>query len=138
MEFKGEYLTYEEYKALGGTLDLTPFNILEFEVRRIIDLRTQNRLKNIDDIPQEVKMCEFDLINSINGYSQSKHLISENGNVTSTTTDGYSESYLTPLQIKEIVKSKETEVKDIIRDYLGGVIVNDEHILFAGVNNVSK
>ena len=47
MEFKGQYLTYEDYKALGGTLDLTPFNLLEFEARRRIDIKTQNRLKNI-------------------------------------------------------------------------------------------
>ena len=55
MEFSGQYLTYEEYKALGGTLDLTPFNLLEFESRRLIDTRTHNRLKNVDNIPEEVK-----------------------------------------------------------------------------------
>ena len=66
MEFSGQYLTYEEYKALGGTLDLTPFNLLEFESRRRIDTRTFNRLKGIDSdgIPQEVKICEFKMINS--------------------------------------------------------------------------
>ena len=70
MEFNGQYLTYEEYKALGGSLDLTPFNLLEFESRRRIDIRTQCRLKDIDskDIPQEVKLCEYALINSINSY----------------------------------------------------------------------
>ena len=55
MEFKGQYLSYNEYKALGGeTLDQMPFNLLEFEARRKIDSRTQNRLKNINssDIPQ--------------------------------------------------------------------------------------
>ena len=30
MEFNGQYLTYNEYKALGGSLDITPFNLLEF------------------------------------------------------------------------------------------------------------
>ena len=53
MEFSGQYLTYEEYMALGGTLDLMPFNILEFEARRQIDIKTFNRIKNLDskDIP---------------------------------------------------------------------------------------
>ena len=138
MEFKGQYLEYQDYKGLGGTLDLTPFNILEFEARRIIDIRTQNRLKEIDDIPQEVKMCEYAIINSIENYSKSTMSISENGNVTSVNTDGYSESYLTPMQIKEIIISKDTEIKEIIRNYLGGVIVNGQHILFVGVDNVSK
>ena len=42
MKFKGQYLTYQEYKGLGGTLELTPFNILEFEARRRIDEITHN------------------------------------------------------------------------------------------------
>ena len=46
MEFEGQYLTYEEYIDLGGTLDLMPFNLLEFEARRKIDIRTQSRLKD--------------------------------------------------------------------------------------------
>ena len=46
MEFEGQYLTYEDYKGLGGTLDLMPFNLLEFEARKKIDINTKNRLKN--------------------------------------------------------------------------------------------
>jgi hypothetical protein len=67
MEFKGQYLTYEEYRALGGTLDLTPFNLLEFEARKKIDLWTDNRLVNLENsnIPNEVKMCEFKIIDSV-------------------------------------------------------------------------
>ena len=59
MEFSGQYLTYDEYKALGGNLDITPFNLLEYEARRIIDSRTLQRLKGIEKIQQEVKMCMF-------------------------------------------------------------------------------
>ena len=68
MEFKGQYLTYQEYKGLGGTLSLTPFNLLEFEARREIDLRTQSRLVNEKEIPEEVKMCVYNLINTLNLY----------------------------------------------------------------------
>ena len=45
MQFEGQYLTYPEYRSLGGTLDITPFNLLEFEARRKIDIETQSRLK---------------------------------------------------------------------------------------------
>ena len=65
MEFSEQYLNYEDYKSLGGTLDIMPFNILEFESRKIIDTRTQSRLKSIDVIPQEVKMCMFAIMNAI-------------------------------------------------------------------------
>ena len=67
MDFEGQYLTHEEYEALGGTLGQMPFNLLEFEARRKIDIRTQNRLKNVDstELPQAVKLCVNKLINSI-------------------------------------------------------------------------
>lgn len=122
MEFNGQYLTYEEYRALGGTLDLMPFNLLEFEARKQIDLRTFNRLVNIE-IPQEVKMCEFNLINSIKNYAVSMSTIS--GNVASESTDGYSVSYITANQISDVVKSKSAELNDIIKTYLSECKLED-------------
>ena len=62
MEFEGQYLTYEEYKALGGTLDLMPFNIAEKKARKLVDERTYSRLKKIENQVQDVKMCIFELI----------------------------------------------------------------------------
>lgn len=135
MDFNGQYLTYDEYKALGGTLDLTPFNLLEYEARRRIDIRTFNRLKEVEtkDIPMEVKMCEYNLINSMTTYSETLNGVASKGNVASESIDGYSISYITPTQIGEIIKSKSSELDDIIRNYLIGVEVNDEYILYAGV-----
>lgn len=133
MEFSGQYLTYEEYKVLGGTIDLMPFNVSEYETRRMVDIRTQNRLKDIEKVPDEVKMCINRMINSIEPYIKSAKQIAENGNIASVGTDGYSESYITPTQIKDIILSKKTEMEDIMRNYLIGVIVNDEHIMFTGV-----
>lgn len=132
MEFSGQYLTYEEYKGLGGTIDLTPFNLLEFEARRKIDIRTQDRLKGFEseEIPQEVKMCVYALINSIVIFSNS---MNNAGNITSESTDGYSVSYITPNLIGEVVMSKNKELDDIIKTYLLGVVFNGEHLLYAGV-----
>ena len=140
MEFSGQYLTYEEYRGLGGTLDLMPFNLLEFEARRKIDIRTQNRLKEIDsaNIPQEVKMCEYKLINSINEFAEATNNVASGGNVASENTDGYSVSYITANQISDVVKSRNAEIEDIIRNYLVGVIVNGEHIMYLGVDNDNK
>mgnify|MGYP006974354157 CR=1 FL=1 len=63
MEFSGQYLTYDEYKAIGGTIDQTPFNILEFNARKEIDEETQGRLIGLIEQCEEVKMCMFELIN---------------------------------------------------------------------------
>lgn len=132
MEFSGQYLTYEEYRALGGTQDLAPFNLLEFESRRLIDIRTQYRLKNVENIPSEVKLCEFKMINNIDGYTKSIDK-AINENVKSENTDGYAVTYATTSDIEEIIKSKSAELNDTINNYLLGVVINGEHITYAGV-----
>ena len=137
MTFEGQYLTYAEYQELGGSaIGETPFNLLEFEARRKIDIRTFNRLKDIDseDIPQEVKLCVYNLINSINSYATATDNVAGNGNIASENTDGYSISYITSDKISEIVKSKSAELDDIVRTYLLGVIFNGEHLMYVGVD----
>lgn len=63
MDFSGQYLTYNEYKVLGGQLDQTPFNLLEYDVRKEIDKQTLGRLINLEEQRKEVKMCVWELIN---------------------------------------------------------------------------
>lgn len=134
MTFEGQYLTYAEYQALGGSaIGEMPFNLLEFEARRQIDSRTLNRLKNGVDIPQEVKLCEYALINSINEFATSTSNVASNGNVASENTDGYSVNYVTSDKISDIVNSKQDEINNIIETYLMFVTYNGEHLMYIGV-----
>ena len=131
MTFEGQYLTYAEYQELGGSaIGRMPFNLLEFEARKIIDLRTQNRLENETEIPFAVKICDFHLINKVNSYAE---ILSSSNGLVSFNTDGYSESYASPAEIKEIVSSKQKELEYILRTDLTDVIVNNELLLFDGV-----
>lgn len=131
MTFEGQYLTYQEYLDLGGSqIEETPFNLLESEARNQIDLRTHQRLIGEKEIPEKVKICDFNLIQKIQSYVKSTSGVS--GNVASESTDGYSVSYVTASQIKEIVVSKNVELQDIMLSDLYGVIVNGEHILYDG------
>ncbi len=107
MEFEGQYLTYNEYKGLGGLLDQTPFNLLEFEARKEVDKYTFNRLVNLETQNQEVKLCIYALIEQIN--SNKANL---NG-VASESTDGYSISY-TSQNNSEISQ----KTRNIIETYL--------------------
>lgn len=121
MEFDNQYLEYEEYVELGGSLERTPFNILELEARKNIDKYTFGRLANLDEQIEETKICVFKLINLINTYSsyenQSKGISSEN-------IDGYNVSYS---QISEnISKAKSSEIKDIITTCLSGCCLDDK------------
>lgn len=131
MDFTNQYLSYEEYQELEGTLDEVPFNELEFECRRIIDSRTQNKLKNADEIPEEVKMLENKMIQTLQGYYIS--LEKAQSGVASENTDGYSVSYISSNQISQLIEGKIDVLQDLVSTYLFGVIVNNEHLLYCGV-----
>lgn len=130
MEFKNQYLSYEEYKSLGGTLGEMPFNILELKARQIINERTQNRLKNIAEMPQEVKICVYDLINTMNKYNLSNN--STSSNVSSENTDGYSVTYKSGT---EMTTEQKAQLEDVMLTDLYGVVVNGEAILYLGANS---
>lgn len=127
MEFKGQYLTYQEYQLLGGTLEEMPFNLLEYNARKEIDSRTQKRFVGIGNEYEEVKMCVNDLIPIVKSYNE---FFTQNKSIVSENTDGYSISYGTPQTSYTEVKNK--EIDDTIYKYLYGVIVNNEHALFIG------
>lgn len=129
MEFNNQYLSYEEYKSLGGTLGEMPFNILELKARQIINERTQNRLKNIEEMPQEVKICVYDLINTMNKYNLSNN--STSSNISSENTDGYSVTYKSGT---EMTAEQKAQYEDVMLTDLYGVIVNGESILYLGAN----
>ena len=127
MEFNDQYLTYEEYKSLGGTLGKMPFNILELKARQIINERTQNRLKDVEDIPVEVKVCVYHLVNIASSYQSKVSDVS----VASESTDGYSISYKSGTDLTEEQKK---QYDDVMETDLYGVIVDNTPILYLGVN----
>lgn len=132
MEFSDQYLTYEEYKGLGGTLSEMPFNILEFEARKRIDNRTQNRIKYMNSKPNEVKLCVNAMINTLVQYvvDSSKSI---NKNVASESINGYSISFITGSQVQEAIKSKKSELEDIMQTYLRDIRTSDNiPVLYLG------
>ena len=129
MEFEGQYLTYQEYKALGGTLDEMPFNLLEFNARKKIDERTFGRLVDKGQEYQEVKLCVYNMITTLNSYSSYD---TQNKAISSENTDGYSVSYGTPQ--KSVTEAKNSELEDIIDTYLSNLIVDDVSVLYRGAD----
>ena len=124
MEFNNQYLTYEEYKSLGGTLGEMPFNILELKARQIINERTQNRLKNIEEIPQEVKICVYDLINTMNKYNLSNN--STSSNISSENTDGYSVTYKSGTELTEEQKIQVSVMLSVSADLSTAYYLKEE------------
>lgn len=127
MTFEGQYLTYAEYQELGGSaIGEMPFNLLEYQARKEIDLRTHKRLVNVETIPNEVKLCAKHLIDAIKLYQNEN-----NRNISSESVGSYSVSYAD--NITETIKNKNSELGDIIKKDLYGLIVNNEHVIFGGV-----
>lgn len=127
MEFEEQYLTYQEYLTLGGTLEETPFNLLEYNARKEIDERTKRRFVEIGNEYEEIKMCVFNLITLLKSYES---YTTQNKAISSENTDGYSVSYGTPQ--KSYSEAKNSEINDVIYKYLYGVVVNGEHALYMG------
>lgn len=109
MEFTKHYLTYAEYVGLGGTLEETPFNILELEARKNIDRYTFGRLIDLDDYSNEVKICVYRLIELVNAYAKNYE---HDKSVSSENIDGYSISYSQASE--NVSKAKLEEIKGIV------------------------
>ena len=129
MEFKGQYLTYQEFKALGGTLDEMPFNLLEYNARMKINERTFGRLVDKAQEYQEVKLCVYNMIITLNSYSSYD---TQNKAISSESTDGYSISYGTPQ--KSVVEAKNSELESTIDTYLTDLVVDGVRVLYRGAD----
>ena len=106
-----QYLTYEEYSSLGGTLDLTAFQKNIDRACGFVDSHTQNRLQGVLEVSQRAKACVRDLVEYLaNNVSSGKAVTSK-----SQSEGGVSES--------ESYATKDTdemncEMLNIVCDYL--------------------
>ena len=127
MEFNDQYLTYQEYADLGGTLEETPFNLLEYEARKEIDERTQERLIGKGNEYQDVELCVYELIRKLNSYKKSD---SRNKNISSESTDGYTVNYGT--QAEDTIKARKVELEDVIDTYLSNLKIDGVRVIWRG------
>ena len=129
MEFGKKYLKYEEYKYFGGTLQETPFNILELEARKQIDKYTSGRLKSLEKQLPETKVCMYRLIENLQSYEKYSK---RDKSISSESTDGYSISY--GGADENTSKTKQNEIKGIIKSLLAECYLdNGTPYLYVGV-----
>ena len=125
--YKPQNLNYEfkKYYSVYRMKYLISINLGE---RKKIDEKTFGRIIDLETIPQEVKLCVYNLINTINSYSTEETI---NKGISSESTDGYSISYQTPS--KSIIEAKNSELDDIINTYLANTIIDNIPVLYRGV-----
>jgi len=122
------YLTYTEYTEMGGTLDETTFNDLEYEARAYVNWYTFNRLAHEEIIPLQVKECIYHIIRLIANKLEALNVqptddaSSKNSSqdILSQSNDGVSITY-NKLSAKDVISSTEDELKKAIDRYLQGV-----------------
>ena len=124
------YIDLSYYRQNGGKADMddAAFPRFEFRARKIVDKLTQNRVKNMQAVPEAVKrlMVELVTLESTQGAE-----ITESKSVTSFSNDGYSETYADPLTGEQV---KELEC-ELVSEYLSGE-TDDEGppLLYLGVD----
>ena len=108
-----QYLTYEEYVEIGGTLDTTAFNRNIDRVCGMIDNATYGRVEQMTETPRQVRACCRELVEYLANNVNSKTITSKSQSAGGVSE---SESYAT-----KTTADVETETANIIFDYLGSV-----------------
>lgn len=109
-----EYLTYEDYKKIGGVLESTAFDRYSARAFSRIDQETQNRISKMSIVPVAVKHLCRDLIEYMhNNLSQDKALSS-----VSQSQGGASES---ESYVNKTADDMDNDISNLIYDYLASV-----------------
>jgi len=106
-----QYLTYEEYKEIGGTLDLTAFNRSIDRACGVIDNATQKRIEAMENVPRSAKSLCRELVEYFSANFGSSKQISSHNQSAGGVSEG--ESY--------VIRSTEEragEIGDMVKDYL--------------------
>ncbi len=92
-----QYLTYEQYREIGGELNEAAFKRNIDRACGFIDLHTQSRLQGVLEVSQSVKACMRDLVEylannvssgkAVTSRSQSAGGVSESESYATKTTD---------------------------------------------------
>ena len=122
MEFKNNYLTYEEYVTYEEDIPEMSFKRLEYKAEKEIDKKTFGRFKIINKFPTELKMCILDMIDVYDKQNKS-------GNIKSESDGDYSVTY-------ETTNSNESNknIDELIKTWLSEVKVNGIPVLYCGAD----
>ena len=106
-----QYLTYEEYTEIGGTLDLTAFKRNIDRACGFVDLHTKSRLQSVLEVSPRTKACVRDLVEYLaNNVSGAKAVTSN-----SQSAGGVSESESYATKTDDEINA---EMLNIVYDYL--------------------
>lgn len=120
------YITFTEYKDLGGTLTEPAFNSLVYDAQTKLDYNTFGRLKKDTSTSEAVKRCIVKILELLNTHSEYIKAVTDINSpvMSSQSNDGVSVSYggylgnTTPSDIDTITKKLDVDIKKVIQEYL--------------------
>lgn len=123
-----KYITDTEYKTLLGAKSIPDnFNKLVIEASSYINRQTFGRI-DLTNIPEKVKYATCLIIDLIN---EEENKLNEMDNLKSQNIEGWSETYLTPEEIKADYADKKYS---ILKEYLWDIIgIDGNPLLYCGV-----
>lgn len=124
-----QYLTFEEYKSIGGSLDSAAFDRYSIRAFSRVTQETRNRIDGMKGVPVEVKHLCRDLIEYMyNNQKQEKTIVSASQSQGGASE---SESYASKTQA-----DLDNEIESLIYDYLSAV-TDDKgtYLLYRGCLN---
>ena len=118
-QYNPRYLTYEDYKALNGTLEEEQFNPLEFKAEIMVDWYTFNRLAKDTTFDNKVPLCVKEIIDIFQRLENAKQGLNADGSVSivKQSNDGVSTDY-NALSPSETIDKAKKEIEETIKTYL--------------------
>ncbi len=122
------YLDYDEYVKMGGGLDASAF--AQFERRAAYEINAQaagqtgKRIARLDELPQAVKDCVFDLVQFLHNNNNFEKTLTTEIQVSG----GVSEHYFYKVPDDNQIKSETDDI--IYNTFYGGGIGN---LLYRGL-----
>ena len=121
-----QYITYDEYVEIGGTLDLTAFNRKITRVCGIIENATYGRIEPLRGIPTQVKELCRDLVELLAEYEEPEGTVQSR----SQSAGGVSESVSFANVTNDDIRCR---IDNMITDYLSCVKTkNGVSLLYKG------
>lgn len=105
-----DYLTYNEYQELGGTLEEAAFNRNKQRAFGIIDNHTFGRVAAMSKVPQAVKILCIELIEYLSSGYGGKQVSSRSQSAGSVSE---SENY-----VVNSIEERDSEIDNMVKDYL--------------------
>lgn len=99
------YITYEQYKSLGGTVDTTAFPRLELLAKKKLDYWTQNRITDAND---DIRLCMTIIIDALGKIYRGEK------DVASVSNDGVSVTYASAQTEEQMIGCVYDQIVEIL------------------------